>query len=102
MGLEFSFKYKDYELRACPKHLVRLSPEEKNETIDFVKWEIDSTGRKYCFSLAYLERDSVGYKLYFVGSRPFEYIADEDLKILWRALKYAQEILDEFFNEEDD
>lgn len=100
MSLIMSFKYKDYELRACPKHLARFSPEEKNTTIDFVKWNTDSTGRKYCFSLAYFVRDSEGYDLRFVGSRPFEYIADEDVKIVWSALKHAQEILNEFFHEE--
>lgn len=100
MELDFSFKYKDYEIRACPIHLARFSPEEKNETVDFVKWEIDSTGRKYCFSLAYFERNSEGYHLHFVGSRMFEYIASEDVKVLWRALEQAQEILDKFFKEE--
>lgn len=102
MALEFFFKYKDYELRACPKHLARFSPDEKNETIDFVKWATNENGRKYCFSLAHFVRDSEGYYLKFVGSRMFEYVPAEDVEILWSALKYAQEILDKFFIEEVD
>lgn len=98
MSLEFSFKYKDYELRACPKRLARFSPEEPNETIDFVKWN-KSEDKPYCFSLAFFERYSEGYRLKFVGDRPFEYIAKEDLPIIWSVLKQAQEILDHFFEE---
>ena len=98
MSLEFSFKYKDYELRACPKRLARFSPDEPNETIDLVKW--DKSGDKpYTFSLAYFERYSEGYRLKFVGDRPFEHIDKEDLPILWGVLKQAQEILDYFFEE---
>ena len=101
MSLEFSFKYKDYEIRACPKHLVRLSPGEKNETIDFVKWYVNDEGNRCCFSLGYFKRNSEGYYFNFVGSRPFEYIEREDLEIIWSILKQAQKILDIFFSEED-
>lgn len=98
MTLEFSFKYKDYELRACPKRLARFSPDEPNETIDLVKWD-KSGDRPYCFSLAYWTRDKEGYELTFVGSRPFDNIDKEDVPILWSVLKQAQEILDQFFKE---
>ena len=81
MSLEFSFKYKDYELRACPKRLARFSPEEPNETIDFVKWN-KSEDKPYCFSLAFFERYSEGYRLKFVGDRPFEYIDKKDLIVV--------------------
>lgn len=99
MTLEFSFKYKDYELKACPKRLVRFSPEETNETIDFVKWDRSSV-KPYCFSLAYFERYDEGYRLKFVGDRPFTEIDKEDLPIIWGVLKQAQEILDQFYEEE--
>ena len=59
--LEFSWKYKDYELRACPKKLARFNANEPNETIDFVKWTTNSDGAEYCFSLAYWSKDSEGY-----------------------------------------
>lgn len=37
MMFEFRFKHKDYELRACPKHLACFEKSGPNETIDFVK-----------------------------------------------------------------
>ena len=100
--LEFSFKYKNYEIRACPKHLARFSPDEKNVTIDFVKWDKSaSTDKAFCFSLGYFRRNSEGYYFNFVGDRPFRHIEPEDLGVIWSVLKSAQEILDKFFTEED-
>ena len=96
--LEFCWKFKNYELRACPKRLARLSDDERNETIDFVMWNTDSTGKRYCFSLAYWRRDNEGYFLKFVGDRPFQYIASEDVPIVWTALQVAQAMLDKFFD----
>lgn len=98
MTLDFSIKYKEYQLRACPKHLARFSPDEPNETIDFVKWD-KSDDKPFCFSLAYFKRDSEGYALKFVGDRPFRHIDKEDLPMIWSLLKHAQQILDDFFKE---
>lgn len=96
--LEFTFNYKDYALRACPECLVRFSDDEKNETIDFVKsYTREEDGRELWYSLGYFMRGIDGYSFQFVGSRPFEDIALEDLPVLWVALKSAQEILDNFF-----
>lgn len=98
--LEFSWKYKDYELRACPKRLARFNANEPNETIDFVKWTTNSDGAEYCFSLAYWSKDSEGYDLKFVGDRPFKDIEPEDLEIVWKALRVAQKVLDSWFDME--
>lgn len=97
MELNFSWKYKDYELRACPKPLVKTRIYDKNETIDFVKWRTNSDGTKYCFSLAYWRRNSEGYDLRFVGNRPFDYIEVEDLDTIWEALRMAQDVLNKWF-----
>ena len=97
MTLEFNIKYKDFELRACPKRLARFDPNEPNETINFVRWETDESGRRYCYSLAYFKRDSEGYDLKFVGRRPFEFIAKEDIVNIWSLLEMAQNVLDKFF-----
>ena len=43
--LDFNWKYKDYELRACPTSLARLNPDDKNTTIDFVKWFKPADGK---------------------------------------------------------
>ncbi len=99
--LEFCWKYKDYELRACPKRLVRFKDDELNETIDFIKWQTDASGKRGCFSLAYWTNDSEGYELNFVGDRPFRYIEPEDIGIIWKALKMAQKVLDGWFDMEN-
>ena len=97
MELEFSYKYKDYELRACPKRLVRFNEDEPNETIDLIKWETTDDGERYCYSLAYWVQDKEGYDLKFVDNRPFKYIDTEDIEMIWTMLKAAQETLDTFF-----
>ena len=94
--LNFSIRYKDYEIRACPKLLVRLDPSDKNETVELLKYNDDG----FCFTLLYFVKKSSGYELKFVGDRPFEYIDEQDLKFLWRELKHAQEILNEYFEME--
>ena len=48
MELNFNWKYKDYELRACPKTLARLNKEDQNETIDLIKWQTHKEdGKRY-------------------------------------------------------
>lgn len=97
MELNFSWKYKDYELRACPKCLVKTRIYDKNETIDFIKWATNSDDKKYCFSLAYWRREDEGYELKFVGNRPFDEIETEDIEKVWGALRMAQNVLNEWF-----
>lgn len=97
--LSFHWKYKDFELRASTKFLARFTIGEPNETIDFVYWKKDGTGRDYCFSLAYFERHKEGYDLKFVGDNPFKYISKEDLPFVWDALSEAQKVLNDFFAE---
>lgn len=98
MMLEFRFKHKDYELRACPKHLARFEKSDPNETIDFVKWKTRDDGTKYCFSIAYWCRGPEGYSLNFVGNRFVDNVAEEDVPILWQAITMAQKTLDSWFN----
>ena len=96
--LNFKWRYKDYELRACPITLARLNENDENETIELVKWVKHEDGKEYCFSLAYWERNKEGYDLNSVGSRIFEYIEDEDIEEVWKQLKVAQKILDIFYD----
>lgn len=100
-NLEFSWKYKDYELRACPKRLARFYEGEPNETIDLIKW-FDRGEKRLCYSLAYFIRKEEGYDLRFVGSRPFEDIDAEDVPEVWEALKTAQAVLDAFFKGDEE
>lgn len=98
MPLEFNYKYKDYEVRACPKHLIRLSDSDENEAIDFVKWETTKNGEPYCFSIAYWrknEKDGT-YSLCFVEDRFVRYVNQEDVLAIWKILTMAQTTLDEW------
>lgn len=94
--LNFNWKYKNYELRSRPQTLARINPEDKNVTIDFVKW-VNDDEKPYCFSMAYFEKDREGYELKFVGDRPFEHIEEEDLAVCWSALKMASDLLNNWF-----
>jgi DNA invertase Pin-like site-specific DNA recombinase len=99
MKLEFNCKYKNYELRAVPKRLVRFSEDEENHTIKLIKWNTKEDGKKYCFTIAYWVYKE-GYELRFVGNRMFEFIDDEDVHLIWQQLKLAQKVLDKFELEE--
>lgn len=95
MTFDYSFKYKDYELRACPKGLARFNEDEPNETIELVKWRFDNK-EPYCFVIAYWTRDDEGYNLQFVGERFVRNISEEDVSILWKAISSAQRVLDDW------
>lgn len=96
-NLEFSWEYKSFKLRACPKTLARMHKEDRNETVDLVMRNKEADGKEWCFSLAYFVRTSECYELHFVGPRPFLYIDDEDIPKIWEGLKTAQAVLDAFF-----
>lgn len=95
--LKFRWKYKCYELRACPERLVAMYPGEPNTTIDLVMWDKYENGKDYCFSLAFFVRGKEGYSLRFVGPRPFENVDGDSLPVLWKGLKLAQKALNVFF-----
>lgn len=97
MTFDYNFKYKDYELRACPKSLAKFNDEDApNETIELVKWRFNDKD-PYCFTIAYWKKDDEGYNLYFVGERFVKYILSEDVPILWKALTSAQSFLDSWY-----
>ena len=96
MKLEFNWKYKDYELRAVPKHLVRFDDDEENITIDLIKWNKREDGSRYCYSIAYWRYTNEGYELRIVGDRIFKDIDVKDVAIIWEQMKLAQKVLDKF------
>lgn len=48
------------------------------------------------------ERDNEGYEFRSVGSRMFDYVDDEDLSEIWKAIKNADKYLNDRFHTEDD
>ena len=97
--LTFNRKIGNIELRACPPRLAPMYKGEPNDTIDAVMWQEDSHGKPWCFSIAYFKRGEEGYSLYFVGARPFMYVAEERVPELWEALHEAQSVLDGWFDD---
>ena len=92
--LNFNWKYKNYELRACPSSLARVNPEDRNTTIDFIKWSGPITDSdRCCISIAYFVKTNSGYDLKFTGSHPFDHVESEDLAVCWDALKMAHNLL---------
>lgn len=56
-----------------------------------------------CFVIGSWERDKEGYEFRSVGSRMFQYICEEDLPIIWKAITEADSYLnDRFASEEKD
>ena len=83
MEFTYNWKHKNYEIRKTK------SVSSDNEYWELIKWEEYNSNRT-CFTLAYfkgLEEPD----LIFVGNRPFEYIEEEDLGIVWDALKMCQQ-----------
>ena len=64
--------------------------------VELIKWNIDSYGRRYCFTLAYFSKNSDGdVRLYFVGDRPFTEIADININDIWKELFLTQMLLED-------
>lgn len=54
-----------------------------------------------CFVIGSWNRDDEGYEFRSCGSRMFKYIEEEDLPIIWKAIKAADEYLNKRFETED-
>lgn len=100
MELKFEMKYKEYELRACPKRLRRFDPQDKDETIEFVKWCTAPDGQRHCYTIAYFQRNSDNYwALSLVGNRFFTEVDEKDYTMVMNMLKSAYNVLTAFAEE---
>lgn len=63
--------------------------------VKLVKWDED---HHYCYVVAWWICDDEGYKLYFVGGRPFRDISPEEMATIWPQLQAAQTMLDAYFD----
>jgi len=94
-AFQFSWKYADFE--------IRTSNGVRNGLpyVELVKYYTDDDGRRLCFTLAYWHiSDSGDVKLYFVGDRPFEEIADIDIGRIWKQLWHAGAMFQDWANKE--
>lgn len=102
MKLEFYWREGDFELMACPKHLVRFSEDEENVTIDFCKYDRTEDGREYKYSIGYFYYDDreETWELNFVGNR-FMDIPEEQAAEIWKRLGVAYTVLNRWIMMKD-
>ena len=101
---EFFWEYsspngKKYCYKICPCTYLK-GYEPKN--IPLCLECFDSGFENTCFTIGTWERDKEGYEFRSVGSRMFDYICEEDLPIIWKAIKKADEYLNNRFRNEED
>ena len=68
--LNFYWRMGDYALQAVPKHLVRFDKDDKNETIELVKY-YQYQGKECCYAIGYFyyNEHEPCWELKFVGER---------------------------------
>lgn len=88
MKTKIDFRRGDYSLKNRATEIVEKSKSESNDDMIFeiVKWQEDT-----CFTLCYWVQYKTDFDLRFVGSRPMEFIKDDDFLFL---MKLGQTILD--------
>lgn len=91
--LDFYWRLGDFALKATPKRLVRFSPDEENETIDFVRYYRDGK-HELCYSIGYFKwnEGECCWELKFVGDR-FKEIPDDMVVEIFQMLRAAYDIL---------
>lgn len=95
--LNFYWRMGDYALEACQTTLARFDKDQKNETIDFVKY-YQYQGRECKYSIGYFwydNKEEPCWELKFVGER-FKEILDGDVIAIFKMLKAAYDTLDEW------
>lgn len=94
--LNFYWRMGDYALEACPKHLARFDEDEKNETIDLVKY-YQYKGKECKYSIGYFwyNTHEPCWELKFVGDR-FKELLETDVVAVFKMLKAAYDVLTEW------
>ena len=71
----------------------------KNVPLSLNMFDVDFEGTS--FVIGTWERDDEGYEFRSVGSRMFDYVDDEDLNEIWKAIKNADKYLNNRFHKEE-
>jgi hypothetical protein len=90
MDLNINWTFEDFEIRKTNR-IVGGQP-----YWELVKWQTHN-GQRSCFTLAFFDETSEGWELRFVGNRPFEYIDNDKVVIVWKALCMVNKTLNEYF-----
>ena len=102
-NFDFSWQFKNYGIHTVHTEWGNKdSPVRKDCPIELVRYFDDS--HSSCYTIADWALDDEGYELRFVGNRPFVDIEPEEMASIWKQLRAAQKMLDEYFkaNEDDE
>ena len=98
----FFWEWQSYNTKKCYSITESSYLGEKPKNVPLSLNMFDNNFEGSCFVIGTWERDDEGYEFRSVGSRMFDYIDDEDLNEIWKAIKNADKYLnDRFHNEED-
>lgn len=87
----------DFEVRT----VTSISHKDNEPYVELVKWNTDSDGRRWCYTLAYFSKSREGnVSLHFVGDRPFKDLAEIDINSVWKQLFLSQMMLEDRENED--
>ena len=87
--MDLNWKKGDFEVRTTTDF-------NGDNYTELIKWKEDSSGRKFCFTLAYFHKNSDGnVSLNFVDDRPFTELAEIDINEIWKELFLTQLMLEE-------
>lgn len=71
-----------------------------NKRYELVRWfKKNNEDKEFCIVVATYYKKSEGYEISFVGYRPFQV---DDEKLLWRMLKYGQDMCNAIFDLENE
>lgn len=85
--MRFKKRINDIEVRSCNAQLFVTGA--RHTTAEIIQW-FDNNG--HCYTVAYWVKDSEGYSLTFVHSRPLSVNKDD----FWEAVIYGERKLNKF------
>ena len=87
MVREINWKKGDFEVRTSDNR-------DGKPYCELIKWNMDDTGRRYCFTIAYFHINHDGYaELHFVNDRPFTELAELNYNEVMKELFLTQMML---------
>jgi len=98
----FKWEWKSFETNKCYsiEEATYLGEKPKYPTLNLNLFDNDFEDS--CIAIGAWDKDSEGYEFRSIGSRMFDYVADEDLNEIWKAIKNADKYLNNRFHNEED
>ena len=98
----FFWEWQSYSTKKCYSITESSYLGEKSKNVPLSLNMFDDNFEGSCFVIGTWERDDEGYEFRSVGSRMFDYVDDEDLNEIWKAIKNADKYLNNRFHNEED